>query len=352
MTTAFELKPLGELIIANPKSKLKVRDSSSDGDYLFYTSGKKINYYNEYLCEGENIFLATGGMANVNYYHGKAAYSTDCLSITTKSNVLVKYLYYFILSKLDYINEHMFVGAALKHLQKNHFKDILVPIPDELEQKRIVEILDSTLSNNNQILLKTEQSLAGVNELFQSYLQKLFSNRNENWYETTIGEQITLQRGFDITKKQQRAGNIPVVSSGGVKSHHDTYKVEGPGVVIGRKGSLGTVYYLEENYWPHDTTLWIKEFHNNDPRLVYFLFLGLDVKHLDTGAANPALNRNLVHPIKIQWPQKILQESVINTLNELFEKVEVLKEVYKNKFLLVNELEKSILQKAFSGELA
>ena len=81
------------------------------------------------------------------------------------------------------------------------------------------------------------------------------------WVETTIGEQVNLQRGFDITKDVQRVGPIPVVSSGGIFSRHDTAKVRGPGVVLGRKSnSIGRSYYLTSDYWPHDTTLWVTDF--------------------------------------------------------------------------------------------
>ena len=66
--------------------------------------------------------------------------------------------------------------------------------------------------------------------------------------ETTIGDQMMLQRGFDITKDEQNEGNVPVVSSGGVKSFHDKAMVKAPGVVIGRKGTLGKVFYLEARF--------------------------------------------------------------------------------------------------------
>ena len=92
----------------------------------------------------------------------------------------------------------------------------------------------------------------------------------KDWMSTTIGEQVTLQRGFDITVKEQRAGKIPVISSGGLSSYHDTAAVNGPGVVIGRKGTLGKVFYLDSDFWPHDTTLWVKDFHGNDPKFVFY----------------------------------------------------------------------------------
>jgi len=118
------------------------------------------------------------------------------------------------------------------------------------------------------------------------------------WIETTIGDQITLQRGIDITRAAQRAGNVPVLSSGGVSSYHDTSAAHGPGVVLGRKGVVGSVYYVGSDYWPHDTTLWVKDFHGNHPRFVYYFFLCMapQLARMDVGSANPTLNRNHIHP--------------------------------------------------------
>lgn len=128
------------------------------------------------------------------------------------------------------------------------------------------------------------------------------SEPSADWRATTIGEVLTLQRGYDITKNEQRPGAVPVVSSGGISSYHDTAAVPGPGVVIGRKGALGNVFFLSADYWPHDTTLWVKDFKESDPRFVYYFFQALDVHRLDVGSANPTLNRNHVHALPVLWP--------------------------------------------------
>ena len=144
-----------------------------------------------------------------------------------------------------------------------------------------------------------------------------------NFYKTTIGEQVTLQRGFDITKKDQVEGNIPVVSSGGISSYHNEAKVSGPGVVLGRKGSLGTVFYIDGPYWPHDTTLWVKDFKNNNPIFIYYFFKNISqlLKDMDVGAANPALNRNHVHPLEILWPNRKTQDHIAGILASLDAKI-------------------------------
>jgi type I restriction enzyme, S subunit len=146
------------------------------------------------------------------------------------------------------------------------------------------------------------------------------------WLKTSIGEQATLQRGFDITRATQRDGQVPVVSSGGISSFHDEAMVRGPGVVLGRKGVVGSVFYICNDYWPHDTSLWVKDFHGNDERFVYYFFRSIvpTLKAMDVGSANPTLNRNHVHPIEIIWPRsKSEQVAIASVLGALDDKIEL-----------------------------
>jgi type I restriction enzyme, S subunit len=128
-----------------------------------------------------------------------------------------------------------------------------------------------------------------------------------------LGEVLTFQRGFDITKSEQQEGKIPIVSSSGIKSFHNKAKRKGPGVIIGRKGTLGTVHYVSEDYWPHDTSLWIKDFKGNDPRFLYY-FQTLHLENFDTGSSNPTLNRNHIHKIDIIFPEHKIQRKIAATL--------------------------------------
>jgi type I restriction enzyme, S subunit len=149
-----------------------------------------------------------------------------------------------------------------------------------------------------------------------------------------------------------RALNCPaVVSSGGIKSYHDTPMVRAPGVVIGRKGTLGKTFYLEGDFWPHDTTLWVKDFKGDNPRFVYYFLAALEVEHLDSGAANPALNRNQVHPIKTNWPMIDNQKGIVDKLDRLLTATDKLDLICKHKLERLAELKQAILHKAFSCEL-
>ncbi|OMD35121.1 MULTISPECIES: restriction endonuclease subunit S [Paenibacillus] len=163
---------------------------------------------------------------------------------------------------------------------------------------------------------------------FENHLER--SSGSTQWVNCTLGEQITLQRGVDITKKVMRNGSIPVISSGGISGYHDTYHAKGPGVVIGRKGTLGTVYFVKEDYWPHDTSLWVKDFKGNNPKFVYYFLKTLDLKRYDVGSANPTLNRNHVHPISVNWPVLKVQREIVGILEALDEKIEINNAINKN----------------------
>jgi len=133
--------------------------------------------------------------------------------------------------------------------------------------------------------------------------------------EVNLGEALTFQRGFDITKKEQNEGKIPIISSSGISSFHNYSKVCGPGVIIGRKGTLGTVYYSKDDYWPHDTTLWIKDFKGNSPRFLSHFLKTLKLENFDTGSSNPTLNRNHIHKIKVVFPNTTLQRKIAAILS-------------------------------------
>jgi|688.fasta_scaffold37343_5 type I restriction enzyme S subunit len=143
-----------------------------------------------------------------------------------------------------------------------------------------------------------------------------------DWRTLLLGDALTFQRGFDITKDEQRDGPYSVISSSGPKSTHAEYKVRGPGVIIGRKGSLGTVFYSEEHYWPHDTTLWIKDFHGNDARFAYYFLQTMGFERLDAGASNPSLNRNHIHTISVWWPPLPIQRRIAGILSAYDELIE------------------------------
>src|SRR5437879_6322158 len=94
----------------------------------------------------------------------------------------------------------------------------------------------------------------------------------EQWPEVALGEMITLKRGYDLPAEDRKSGQIPVVSSAGLTGAHNVARVKAPGVVTGRYGTLGSIFYLTRDFWPLNTTLYVENFKGNYPRFVaYFL---------------------------------------------------------------------------------
>lgn len=138
---------------------------------------------------------------------------------------------------------------------------------------------------------------------------------SKHWKPAVLQDLVLLQRGFDITKAQQAEGEIPVYSSSGLSSWHNEAKVEGPGIIIGRKGTLGSVHYSESDYWPHDTTLWSKSLNGNNPRFVYYALKCLGLEKFNVGGANPTLNRNHIHGLPIFLPGRNVQDTIVSILS-------------------------------------
>jgi type I restriction enzyme, S subunit len=140
------------------------------------------------------------------------------------------------------------------------------------------------------------------------------------WEVKALGEVCTLQRGFDLPTPQRTAGIYPLVTSSGPSDTHFEYKVEGPGVVTGRSGSIGSVYFVEDHFWPLNTALYVKDFHGNDPKFVWYLLQYFDLSRFSTGAGVPTLNRNDVHGETVHAPNSTdEQKRIVEVLDAAFE---------------------------------
>ena len=91
---------------------------------------------------------------------------------------------------------------------------------------------------------------------------------SDNWKTYKLGDIATLQRGFDLPTQDRINGNIPIIAASGIGGYHNVSKVKGPGVVTGRSGTIGKVMFEKGDFWPLNTSLWVKDFHKNDPKFI------------------------------------------------------------------------------------
>ena len=243
-------------------------------------------------------------------------------------------------------------GTAIKNVGPSHLKKMKISYPSLPEQKLIVAKLDKCFDSIDKARANVERNLQNAKDLFQSKLNEIFSQKGDGWVEKRLGDCCTLQRGFDLPKRLRTKGDYPLVSSSGISDTHNEFKVTAPGVTTGRSGSIGKVFFIKDNFWPLNTVLYIKNFHDNYEKLIYYLLQHFDLEKYSSGSGVPTLNRNFVHSEIVTIPENYSdQKNIVTQLDELKSKSQLIQSNYLRELVALDELKKSILQKAFEGEL-
>ena len=201
--------------------------------------------------------------------------------------------------------------------------------------------------------LQTEQpeayaELARTAALFPSAMQD--SELGEipvGWEVGVVGDLFELHRGFDLPKKERSEGCYPVFAAGGYHGQHSEYKIKPPGIITGRSGVIGNVYLTLENYWPLNTTLYIRNFKHCGPYYAYFFLKNCDLKSINSGSAVPSLNRNFVHSMPCIISSKNLLDKFDYLVNVHFSKIKLNDSEIRH----LSELRDTLIPKLLSGEL-
>jgi type I restriction enzyme, S subunit len=208
-----------------------------------------------------------------------------------------------------------------------------------LEEERLSIITHAVTKGINPTARMTKSSLGWPPEM------------PRHWQVVQLGKKIELHRGFDITKVQQVSGPYPVVSSGGVDSYNNAFMCKGPGVLIGRKGAAGKLHYIDGDFWPHDTTLYVRRFNGNNRKFVFYKLMSMDLINFDTGSSNPTINRNVVHPTKVGWPPIEEQDAIVEYLEVKEERINKLQGRLQDAVRILKEYRSSLITNAVTGKI-
>lgn len=144
------------------------------------------------------------------------------------------------------------------------------------------------------------------------------------WKEVKLGDLLNFRRGHDLPKAKMNEGNIPVVGSNGVIGFHDVFISKAPCLTVGRSGNIGNPCYINQDCWPHNTSLYVDDFKGNNPKYLYYLLKTLNLGYYGGGSAVPTLNRNHVHPIDVYVTlNRDEQKTIADTLSCLDDKIEL-----------------------------
>lgn len=250
-------------------------------------------------------------------------------------------------------------GAAQKGIYLNQLKQIQISLPLLSEQLEIVSILDDAFESIERAKSNAEQNLKNAKELFQSYLQDVFENKGEEWETINLGEVVEVLDNLrkPITKKHRVEGLYPYYGATGILSYVHEYIFDERLILIGEDGAKwksgdNTSFIAEGKYWVNNHAHVVRPIIEKviDNWVVYFLNFS-DLTSFISGMTVPKLNQGKMKSIPIPIPPLSEQKEIIRKFDVLSVEIKNLVSIYQDKLNDLEELKKSILQKAFNGEL-
>ncbi len=223
--------------------------------------------------------------------------------------------------------------------------DMQLPVPAITKQREIVKeynTIQNRIALNQKLIQKLEETAQAIYK--QWFVEFDFPDESEhpyksnggemieselgeiplNWKTGTLFDLIELQRGFDLPSQNRKEGTFPIYASTGTNEKHSEFKVKAPGIVTGRSGSLGGVFYVDEDFWPLNTTLWVKHFKKATPIYTYYVLKGINIIDYNGGSAVPTLNRNDIHRHQLIVPENDIIVKFEKIQQSFFKQVKLL----------------------------
>lgn len=354
--------------VENPKGKYPILGSA----------GKIMGFANDFICdEGTTIVGRKGTIDNPLFIESKFWNVDTAFGLHALDGLNKRFLFYFCRS-YDFTKQDK--GSGRPSLVKSDLQLIKMPLPSLPEQQRIVEIIDEAFAAIAKAKANAEQNLKNAKELFESYLRGLFETKGDGWEEKTLGEVCSLitdgKHGdcenetnsgyFFLSAKDVRNGTLlfdnarQITKSGFEETHRRTNLKPGDICMVNTGATIGRISFAPDDPKTYNSTFQksvaviktIPDLINNQ----YCCYLlRSDLKKLvkvSSGTAVPNLLLRDLKKHKINLPKTLkAQQTIVLKLDALSSKTQKLEAIYQQKINDLEELKKSVLQKAFSGEL-
>jgi type I restriction enzyme S subunit len=390
MKQSWEIKKLGEVckVIAGQSPEGKFYNSEGNG--MPFYQGKK-EYGEKYIGEpttwttkitkeaeaGDILMSVRAPVGPVNFATQKICIGRGLAAIRAGKYIEKEFLYTFLIKHENEIEGN--AGAVFNSINKTQIENIEIPLPPLPEQQRIVAKLDVSFAAIAKVKVNAEQNLKNAKELFESYLQAVFEKKGDGWEDRKVNEIGLAQTGTTpkTAEKENYGDFIPFIKpadvdfSGIGDIRYDNEGLSEIGLKKGRKmesgsilmvcigATIGKVGFAERdvscNQQINSLTV-KKEF---EPKFIYYAMTSKEFqeKVLLEGkgaqATLPIINKSKWENLTISFPKsKEAQQTIVRQLDALRAEKKKLEAVYQKKIDDLEELKKSILQKAFNGELA
>lgn len=346
--------------VANPKQwkTIATKDLLDDG-YTVYGANGKIGFYNKYTHKEPIVMItcrgATCGNIHItepfSYVNGNGM----ALDGLIENLYGLKLLYYVLRARG--LND-VISGSAQPQITRQGLVNVKIPLPPITEQKIIAEKLDLLLAE----VQETKSRLEQIPELLKQFRQSVLSDavsgkltedctyhsRSNN---IILGNVLELAYGKSLPAKFRSGDGYPVYGSNGEIGKHKQKLVNGPFIIVGRKGSYGEITWSDSSGWPIDTTYYVVLKIKSNLKFIFYLLQTLGLNQLNRSTAIPGLNREDAYKLKINLPSIQEQNEIVRRVEQLFAYADKIEQQVNTALEKVNHLPQSILAKAFRGEL-
>lgn len=350
------IKLVSEIFAGGDVDKNKLSDVKTvEYNIPIFTNGeKKLGLYgftNKARVEKNAITVSARGTIGFSVIRTEPFYpAVRLICIIPNEKIDISYLWYFITSKTVTSS-----GTSIPQLTVPMVKqwEVLYPV-NIAEQQKIVEKLDKAFELIDQAKANIERNIQNAKDLFQSKLDEVFSQKGDGWIESTFSECLKLKSGSNITAKDMiLGGEFPVYGGNDIAGYYDNFNIE-DSVIIGRVGALcGNARYISKPSWITDNAFRVIDLNDSFDKVFLTLLMNyLQLRKYARQTAQPVISNSSLKNVKLIYPSdKMFQIEIISKFNTLSNNFNSITELYNIKLSNLEELRKSILEKAFKGEL-
>jgi type I restriction enzyme S subunit len=242
---------------------------------------------------------------------------------------------YQMLHAFDLMKVFYGMGSGLRqNLDFSDFKRMFIFVPPTDEQAAIVQFLDCANRRLERTIRAKRRVIALLNEQKQAIIHRAVTRGLDpnvqlkpsgiawlgeipaHWEVKRIKWVTQLQRGYDLPQEHRKCGTVPVVSSGGVIDTHCEARAQGPGVVMGRYGSTDAVFYIDQDFWPHNTSLFVTNFYDNFPKWCFYLLRTISKSDYSSKSAVPGVDRKDLYEIYVPQPPHEEQVKIVHGIEQ------------------------------------
>ncbi|MDP1557629.1 MAG: restriction endonuclease subunit S [Nitrosomonas sp.] len=297
------------------------------------------------LNKGDIIISARGTVGAMAVLDKPMTFNQSCYGVRgIKGKSITDYIYYLLKEKIAELSQ-ISHGGVFDTITRDTFKEINASLPPLPEQKAIASVL-SSLDDKIDLLHRQNKTLEAMAETL--FRQWFVEEAQGNWEAGTLGNVVDFNYGKTLKDQERSGSGYPVVGSSGVVGFHKDYLVEAPGIVTGRKGTLGVVNYFFDNFFPIDTTFYMTSKIQSDGLFYEYLLLkSVGLGDMNSDSAVPGLNRNAAHAIPVTIPPSELVSNFNNFCKPTFAKINT----NTCQIRTLKTLRDTLLPKLMSGEV-